>query len=203
MNNLEALQAHIAEEEGLKLVAYMDTLGKYHIGYGHLLDQDQTDAELEIMGLEEERESWEGFTITEEQAKELRDVDIQEAVESLAPTFEERDLEMLTPDRYIAIISMSFQMGGFGIQKRFPAFCKAVHDEDWDRAADEMMWRDGLKKQKHSLWYTQTPHRCQRMADAMRTGSFGDKPSDTTSDSQQLLNELERIISKLKNILNT
>ena len=40
-----------------------------------------------------------------------------------------------------------------------------------------MLWSNGLKKQRRSAWYKQTPDRCQEMADRMRNG--------TTSPSQQ------------------
>ena len=48
---------------------------------------------------------------------------------------------------------------------------EAVKSGDWDRAADEMLWGNGLKKQRRSKWYKQTPNRCQDAADKMRHGS--------------------------------
>ena len=171
MTNKERLAEDTRHEEGLEIEAYIDKISKkWHIAYGHLLDQVQTDAELEIMGIEEEPDSWEGFSVTKEQAEALLYQDIEDAIVSLAPTWTEDDLEALDTERYIALISMTYQMGGHKVQNGFPAFTQAVLNEDWDRAADEMMWRDGLKKQKRSAWYRQTPDRCQRMANRMRTG---------------------------------
>lgn len=181
--NRDELRKHLEHEEGKKLEAYIEKKsGLWHIGYGHLLQQEQTPAECAILGIDDDDydvDNWEGFTITDEQCDALLQVDIQDAVDSLLPRWTEEDLDKLAPDRYIALISMAFQMGGWKIQKGFPSFCAAVDNEDWDRAADEMMWRNGLKKQNRSAWYVQTPARCQQMSDAMRYGTFDGKPETT------------------------
>lgn len=172
MSNIEKLKQHLREDEGLRLKAYLETTtNKWHIAYGHLLDQDQTDVELDILGLDEELDDWSELTVTEEQAEELLSVDIHDAVVSLTPTWSEEDLENLNPQRFIALMSMCFQMGGHKIQNGFPSFTRAVLQEDWDRAGDEMLWRDGLKQEVRSRWYKQTPGRCQEMSDWMKHGT--------------------------------
>ena len=182
MTNKEYLAEDTRNEEGLRLESYIEKIsGKWHIAYGHLLEQDQSESELEIMGLEEELDNWEGFTVTEEQAEALLQQDIQDAIDSLAPTWSVDDLEALDRERYVALISMTFQMGGHKVQNGFPSFVKAVLNEDWDRAADEMMWSNGLKKQRRSRWYKQTPDRCQLMADRMRNGTPNEVPIKTES----------------------
>ena len=174
-NNVKALRDYLVIEEGLELTAYLEKKSnKMHIAYGHLLEQEQTPEELIILGLEDDLDDWTGFTITQEQADQMLDQDIQDAEESLAPAFTPESLGILAPARYIALLSMSFQLGGYGVQ-RFKAMVKAIHEEDWDRAADEMLWRDGLKKHRPSAWFSQTQSRCESAAHAMRTGSF-DKP---------------------------
>ena len=209
MQNREHLKKHLKAEEGLKLQAYPEKIsGLWHIGYGHLLQgQDQTDAELDIMGLEEEPNTWEGFTITHAQADALLEQDIQDAVASLAPTWSENDLQALNPNRFIALIAMAFQIGGYGVQRKFPAFVQAVQNADWNRAADEMLWRNGLKKQKRSAWYTQTPTRCQTMATAMRTGTGLIESRESTQEgtyiseetpTQALFESLETTLAVLK-----
>ena len=214
--NKEALRKELIEEEGLKLEAYIEEIsGKWHIGYGHLLQQEQTEAELAVLELghdEYEIDEWEGFTITIEQAEQLLGVDIQDAIDSLKPKFMDEDLGKLSPARFISIMSMAYQVGGYGVQREFPSFCKAVQEEDWDRAADEMLWRNGLTKKKRSAWYTQTPDRCQEMADMMRTGTFineeqqeefteeldPSKETITKEEFANLVNRVDEILDILK-----
>lgn len=159
-----------------------------HIAYGHLLGQQQSEEELEAMGLEDEPEDWFtcGLTLTDDQAEKLLEIDIQDEMEGLHPTkrypgFTEKELESLDPERFIALINMAFQLGGPGVRMKFPSFVRAVHAEDWDRAADEMLYSNGVLKQKRSQWYIDTPARCQAMADKMRNGS--EKPKDPVTDS--------------------
>lgn len=169
--NVDALVKYLVEHEGIKLEAYLEEIsGLWHIGIGHLLDIEQSDAELDVMGLEDELHEWAGFSITEEQAYALLEIDINDAIESLHPTFTADELFTVEPARFIAIISMSFQVGGYGVQKKFPSFVKAFKEQDWQRASDEMLWSNGLKKQRHSAWHKQTPGRCEESAKMMLTG---------------------------------
>ena len=173
MSNVVALRALLVKEEGCELVAYLEKKSqKMHVGYGHLLEQEQTNDELAVLELEDELDDWTGFTITQDQADKLLNVDISDAIVSLAPAFTPEELEELDEARYIALLSMSFQLGGYGVQ-RFTSMVEAIQEEDWERAADEMIWRDATKKIKRSAWYTQTTDRCLAASEAMRTGSFG------------------------------
>ena len=209
-NNREALKHELREDEGFRDTTYPGpTTGLPHIGYGHLLGQEQTDEELEVLGLDDELEDWTGYKITQEQAERLLDIDVDDAIESLAPTWSEAELNTLDPERFIALISMAFQIGGFGIQRKFPSFVGAVKDGDYDRAADEMLWSNGLKKQRRSAWYKQTPDRCQLMADRMRNGTITptEKPNpkpyqaDTEPSGltdQELIAQLTEITTELQ-----
>ena len=166
------------DEEGFEIEAYKDSEGIWTIGIGHNLETDQTPEELAIMGLEDELEDWEGFKITKEQAFELFDLDVEEAVNDLYPAFTDEDLLKLNETRYAVILSMVFQMGGAGVRK-FKNFVKAVKTQDWDTAAEEMIYANP-KVKRHSKWYTQTPERCLRAAAAMRTGSFEEDHAETS-----------------------
>ena len=148
------------DEEGFEIEAYKDSEGIWTIGIGHNLETDQTPEELAIMGLEDELEDWEGFKITKEQAFELFDLDVEEAVNDLYPAFTDEDLLKLNETRYAVILSMVFQMGGAGVRK-FKNFVKAVKTQDWDTAAEEMIYANP-KVKRHSKWYKQTPERCLR-----------------------------------------
>lgn len=202
MKNNELLRQLLIDEEGCKLEAYKDSEEIWTIAIGHNLEIDQTEEELAVLGLEDELEDWEGFTITEQQAFELFDLDVEEAVNDLYPAFTDEDIAKLNETRYAVLISMVFQMGGAGVRK-FKNFVQAVKTEDWDTAAEEMIYANP-KVKRHSRWYTQTPERCQRAAVAMRTGSFeryvdsADAPSETPKAplsgyaSTELLEELLR-----------
>ena len=193
-NNNELLRQLLIEEEGLDCEAYKDSEGIWTIAIGHNLEVDQTPEELEILGLDDELEDWEGFTITEEQAFQLFDLDVEEAVNDLYPAFTDEDLSKLNDTRYAVIVSMVFQMGGAGVRK-FKNFVQAVKTEDWDTAALEMIYANP-KTKRHSKWYTQTPERCQRAADAMRRGSFEEAPpAETLSVSDETPSEALSVYS--------
>ena len=164
------LKTILEEEEGLKLTTYPGPVtGLPHIGIGHLLGQEQDERELRILGLEDELEDWTDFTITTDQAYQLLDYDIDQSIERLPLILDERTLETIGESRRTVLCLMEFQMGVGGIQK-FKSFLQALKDGDWDRAADEMLWSNGLRKQRRSAWYQQTPDRCQEMADIIRSG---------------------------------
>ena len=170
--NREILKAEVRSDEGFDDTTYPGPVtGLPHIGYGHLLSEEQTDEELQAMGLDDELEDWTGHKISVEQAERLLDIDIDDAMESLSPTWTVADLEALDTERFIALMSMAYQMSGYKIQKKFPSFVKAMKEGDYDRAADEMLWSNGLRKERRSAWYQQTPERCQEMADRMRNGT--------------------------------
>ena len=66
-----------------------------------------------------------------------------------------------------------------------------------------MLWSNGLKKQRRSAWYKQTPDRCQEMADKMRNGTVEETPTDQVDTplagmtDQELLNQLNEITKEL------
>ena len=163
-NNL--LRRLLIDEEGCKLEAYQVD-GKWHIGIGHLLSGPQTDEELAVLGEYDEDEP-SALVLSEQQAYTLFDIDVQDAIEDVYPAFTEEDLEEVGETRRAVILSMCFQMGGGGVRK-YKDFKKAVIAGDWDKASHEMLTgsRGGP-----SLWFKQTPDRCQRAADAMKVGYF-------------------------------
>ena len=186
LENIAALKAHFRHDEGEKERSYKDSEGYWTVGVGHLLDAEQSDRELKAMGLEDELDDWEGFKITPEQIEELLDIDIDDTLTMLKLSFDESELEKLDSTRFISLFSMAYQLGSV---IKFPAMVKAVKTEDWDRAADEMLWSCGLKQQRRSAWYKQTPNRCQKMADGMRYGSFEKKEPDPVTEIAASLKE--------------
>ena len=172
MSNLESLKRELENEEGKREAAYKDTEGHWHIGIGHLLNE-QTDAELEILGLEDDLDNWEGFVINEEQIYQLLDHDIAETMKSLRNAFDQETLDTLDPKRFLAAFQMCYQIGSV---TGFPAFCNAVREGRWEDAANEMMWRNGTIKAVRSKWYRQTPKRCMAMASLMQHGNDNSDP---------------------------
>ena len=167
MNN-DLLRRLLIDEEGCKLEAYKDSEKKlWHIGIGHNLEIDQTDEELEVLG-EYDEDDPTGFTITEQQAHDLFEIDVQDAIEDIHPFFNDEQLETLGETRRAVILSMAFQMGGGAIRK-YKNFKSALLDSDWEKASHEMVTGS---KGGPSRWLKQTPERCQRAADAMKVGYF-------------------------------
>ena len=162
----ELLRKLLIDEEGCELKSYQ-VEGIWHIGIGHNLEVDQTDEELDILG---EYDDPSKLSLTEDEVYTLFDLDVEDAIQDLYPAFTDADLDRLTESRRAVIISMAFQLGGGGIRK-FKNFIAAVKAEDFDTAADEMLYANVATK-RQSLWYRQTPDRCQRAANAMRTGRF-------------------------------
>lgn len=193
MRKIDVLKKEMRQEEGEKDTAYLDSEGYWTIAVGHLLNE-QTDAELEILGLEDDLEDWEGFTITPEQREQLLDHDINETLSRLRISFDDELLESLAPKRFLAMFNMCYQIGSVS---GFPAFVQAVKDEDWDRASKEMMFRNGLKCEVHSKWYRQTPKRCKKMAEWMRTGGVSETKDPVTEIAASLrVNELSQFTNE-------
>ena len=193
-NNL--LRRLLIDEEGCKLEAHQ-VEGKWHIGIGHNLEIEQTDEELAVLGEFDEDDPSE-FTITEQQAYTLFDIDVQDAIDDVYPAFTDEQLDALGETRRAVILSMLFQQGGAGFRK-YKNFIKAVLDEDWEKASYEMVTGS---KGGPSRWLIQTPERCRRAADAMQMGYFEKYQVDTKdvdverplagATDQELVAELSR-----------
>ena len=141
--HVELMQARIKKHEGLRLKPYHDSLGKLTIGYGH---------NLEARG------------ISKEIAEYLFQEDFVDASLTLARTLPEVGEHLHGKDggttRAGVLIEMVFQMGMAGVLG-FRKMFRAIAQENWDEAADQML---------DSKWHTQTPGRCQTLAQIMRTG---------------------------------
>jgi len=141
--NSDLAEALVAESEGLKLTAYVDTLGYWTIGYGHRLPQNQ---------------EWDGHTITADEADNLLSEDMRSAriIAGEFPHFAE-----LNDVRQAVLISMAYQLGTKPLH--WPDFMAALEARDYD-AAEEA----GL----HTHWHAQTTARCEREMTMLRTGNW-------------------------------
>lgn len=138
----ERLRARLIVDEGVRLAAYLDSLGYLTIGVGRLIDQRK------------------GGGITYDESLYLLDNDITrkhgDVMERL-PQFDRLDSV-----RQVVLMSMAFQMGADGLAG-FHNTLASVWRGDWDAAAAGMLG---------SKWATQTPERALRLARMMRTGRF-------------------------------
>lgn len=158
------LRQLLIDEEGKNLNAHL-VKGVWHIGIGHNLEITQEDAEIAILG---EYDDPSQLSITEEECDALFDLDVLDAIEDVSAVFSASELEALGETRRAIILSMMFQIGSIG---KFKNFIKNVKAGDFAAASLEMIYANP-KTQRHSLWYKQTPERCQRAAEAMKIGYF-------------------------------
>lgn len=130
----ETLEDRIKRHEGLRLQAYTDTTGHLTIGWGHRIQPgDPTE-------------------VTEEEAEQLLQQDIQNAKDELA-----KDLPWtlaLPMDQQSILIEMVFQLGVSGLLGfRNMLFC--IRSGDTDGTVHAML---------DSLWHKQCPERCEELA---------------------------------------
>ena len=137
------LRTQLIAEEGRRQVAYLDTRGIPTIGIGH------TGPEVHL-----------GLIWDDEMIDKTLDADIaakRAEVEYALPWFKN-----LNEPRQAVLLQMAFQMGTKGLLG-FPNTLAAVHDGRWMDAANGML---------ASRWYQQTPHRVDRLARQMATGTW-------------------------------
>lgn len=127
----------IKRHEGFRMFPYKCTEGFLTGGFGHRIMHDDT---IPIT-----REGWESVFI--------HDYNIAENAADVLVTNND-----IKPQAFCIIVEMCFQMGQHGVSK-FKNFLKAVHNEDYEKAADEML---------DSKWAKQTPKRALEMSNRMR-----------------------------------
>jgi len=123
----------IKKHEGFRGMPYEDSLGFPTIGYGTKLPLTKEEAELLL--------------------KHRLDKKIEE-LKSYEPFF--IDLPQKAQE---VIANMSYQMGVGGVMK-FKNMWNALKNEDYKKAADEML---------DSRWARQTPNRANELAEIMRS----------------------------------
>lgn len=152
MKGQELLRFH----EGERLVAYLDSLGYWTIGIGHLLADPKNP-------------KWKGYRITQAQSNLLFADDWKKhirLIEQYAPWA----LEFDEVRRYV-IVDMTFNLGiepfdedGF---KDWPMFVRQLKAHDWAAAARNM---------RSTLWARQVKGRAERLARMIETGQWPREP---------------------------
>ena len=110
---LHAEEGEVRDDEGFHIAHLVDR--KMHIAYGHLLEGEQTEKELMIMGLEDELEDWTGFRVNDDQATALFEVDVEDAYKGSLYSFSEDELSALSDER-LGSDSVDVFPNGFGYE---------------------------------------------------------------------------------------
>lgn len=145
-------QALLRFHEGERLTSYLDSLGNWTIGVGHLLPNSHDP-------------KWAGYRITQEECDRLFQDDWNKHVK-LVGSFAPWAMEFDEVRRYV-VIDMTFNLGiepfdGDGY-KDWPKFVRQLKNNDWAAAAANM---------RSTLWAQQVKGRARRLARMIETGSW-------------------------------
>ena len=139
----DALKARVQDHEGLRTSVYLDTLGKKTVGIGHLVQPHEMERFAE------------GVEIPMDEIMEIFEMDLNRAAAGADMLIEDNIGHDLPQNVSEVILEMVFQLGTTGVSK-FKKMWKAMRVKDWKKAAEEMI---------DSRWHTQTPKRCESLAD--------------------------------------
>lgn len=133
----------LKRDEGMRQVAYQDSLGLWTIGVGRLIDGRKVGAGLRIKEIEQML---------------LNDIaDREQALRLSLPWFDSLD-----EVRQAVLVNMAFQLGVVGLMQ-FRDTLNRVREGDYAGAAVAML---------QSKWASQTPERAKRVAKQMETGAW-------------------------------
>jgi lysozyme len=132
----------LRRDEGEKLELYKDHLGYYTIGVGRLLDPRK------------------GGRITAEESAYLLDNDVRSKTREVLRALPWA--QHLDDARFGVLLNMAFQMGTEGLLK-FKNTLANIRAGRYELAAEGM---------KQSLWHKQTPARCERLMEQVKTGRW-------------------------------
>jgi len=159
--DLSLVREMLKRHEGLRLKPYICPAGKKTIGYGWNLDAhampDEMYSSLRVDG-----------AITQEMADQLLTISIEAAEQQARGIW--KGFDGFTDRRQSALVDLVFNMGAGKVMNGFPSFCKAVNAGDWKRAADELMYADGTKKDKFSGYWKQVGDRAVEIVDMICEG---------------------------------
>ena len=140
--NIAKLKKQIIANEGVRKIAYKDTLNNWTIGVGHLiklpdeeylLDKELTDLEID----------------------QILTTDLNQAIDDARKFI---DADSIPEDAFHVVIDMAFNLGLPKLM-RFQNFQQALRNKDFVQASFEML---------DSVWAKQLPNRSKRLAKQMR-----------------------------------
>lgn len=145
---IERIIDRLVADEGEVLHSYKDHLGFDSIGVGRLIDPRK------------------GGGISRDESRYLLGNDIRKwmAIAGQWDWFDSLDWQ-----RQGVIICMLHQLGAKGVAN-FKNAIAALSKQDYETAADEML--DSWGTVEKPGWHRQTPERCERMAQIMRSGQW-------------------------------
>jgi len=158
---MSRLEEMIKRHEGIRLTPYHCSEGRLTIGIGHNIDSkglpDDIRDYLDTYG-----------SITDDMAERLLTQDIADAEHACRILF--IPFDVISENRHDACVDLVFNLGAGKIKKGFPSFLAAVNRMDWERAADELQYADGLKKDKLSGYWVQVGNRAKEIVSMIREG---------------------------------
>ena len=141
----DELAGSVKLSEGFRDHVYIDTEGFRTIGWGHkVVHEDNFE---------------DGKTYTKEELQEVFDNDLRKALGLARQLMEENDVRDLPTTAQHTITEMCFQLGKSGVSK-FRNMWKALQNRDFNTASLEML---------DSKWNRQTPNRCKKLSDQMKS----------------------------------
>jgi len=143
--NIDQLRKDLEADEGCKYEIYLDHLGYPTFGIGHLITKQDVEFGEPV-----------GTPISEERVKDAFEQDIDIVLEDCDDLFEYFDT--CPEEVQLICANMCFNLG-YPRLSRFENFRDAVDNEDWQKAADEMV---------DSRWYRQVTNRAERLVQRMR-----------------------------------
>ena len=143
--DVEKLKEQLQIDEGCVYEIYNDHLGYPTFGIGHLITEDDPEHGEEL-----------GTSISQERVDECFLKDVDTVIADCHILYD--DFDDLPEEVQHIIANMMFNMGRPRLSK-FVGMKNAVDERDWERAANEMV---------DSRWYSQVPHRADRLVDRMR-----------------------------------
>lgn len=144
--------AQLERHEGLRLAAYLDTLGILTIGVGHNCRAHPVYGVAKV-----------GDKITPEQARKLFAKDMVKFEEGLRLTLPwAAELAQSSPPRYAVLLNMAFNMGLRGLLD-FKNTLSFVQAKQFRLAASHML---------QSKWARQVPARAKELAKQMEDGQW-------------------------------
>ena len=143
---MSAVKTLLSHHEGRRHRPYFCTGNKRTIGVGWNMTDNPLPPDIQAF-LDKH-----GY-ITDDMIDTLLDISVKRATLDCQRLFP--DFDDFTENRRLALVDLMFNMGRTQISKEFPSFCKAVNRGDWQRAADELKYTNGLTKKKLSAYWTQ------------------------------------------------
>lgn len=142
---IEDLKNEIKSDEGCVNSVYLDHLNLKTLGVGHLITE-----------WDEEYDQPVGTTVSDERVNELFEKDINVTLEECRYLYD--DFDNLPEEVQKIIGNMMFNLGRPRLS-RFHKMKKAVLEQDWQEAANQM---------QDSKWYKQVTNRAERLCERMR-----------------------------------